>query len=115
MIVGAHRIKRIRKELGLHCKQRKKFEATTDSRHNLPVSDNLQSQDFKVTAPCQVWLAVLTYVPTAKGWLYLAGLKDLFTGEIVDYAIDRSMTRDLVCRSLIRAVKAKRPAHGLIL
>ena len=114
VIVGVHMIKRIRKQLGLHCKQRKKFKATTDSRHNLPVAGNLLQQDFKVTAPCQVWLADLTYVPTGEGWHYLAGLKDLFTGEIVGYAMDRRMTKDLVCRSLFRAVKAKRPAHGLI-
>jgi transposase InsO family protein len=39
--VGVHRIKRLRRKLGLRCKQRRKFEVTTDSRHSLPVADNL--------------------------------------------------------------------------
>ena len=112
--VGICRIKRIRKKLGIRCKQKRKFRATTDSRHTLPVAENLLGQQFKVCAPNAVWVSDLTYVPTDEGWLYLAGHKDLFTGEIVGYAMGERLTRNLVSQSLLRAVAAKRPAKGLM-
>ena len=112
--VGICRIKRIRRKLGIRCKQKRKFRATTDSRHTLPVAENLLGQQFKVCAPNAVWVSDLTYVPTDEGWLYLAGHKDLFTGEIVGYAMGERLTRNLVSQSLFRAVAAKRPAKGLM-
>jgi transposase InsO family protein len=71
--VGICRIKRIREKLGLHCKQKRKFKVTTDSRHGLPVTENLLNQQFKVYEPNKVWLSDITYIPTDEGWLYLAG------------------------------------------
>jgi len=112
--VGVCRIRRIRKKLGIHCKQKRKFKATTDSRHKLPVATNLLGQEFNVSRPNTVWLSDITYVPTDEGWLYLAGHKDLCTGEIVGYAMGERLTRNLVSQSLLRAVAAKRPAGGLI-
>jgi transposase InsO family protein len=56
----------------------------------------------------------ITYVPTDEGWLYLAGHKDLFTGEIVGYAMGERLSRNLVSQSLFRAVFAKRPDKGLL-
>ena len=112
--VGVCRIKRIRKKLGIRCKQKRKFKATTDSSHKLPVAENLIGREFKVSQPNSVWVSDITYVPTDEGWLYLAGHKDLFTAEIVGYAMGDRLTRDLVSQSLLRAVAAKRPAGGLI-
>ena len=112
--VGICRIKRIRKKLGLRCKQKRKFKATTDSKHKLPVAENLLGQQFKVYEPNTVWVSDITYVPTDEGWLYLAGHKDLFTGEIVGYAMGERLTKSLVSESLFRAVAAKRPANGLL-
>lgn len=111
---GICRIRRIRKKLGLYCKQKKKFRATTDSRHNLPVADNLLGQRFETTAPNQVWVTDITYIPTEEGWVYLAGHKDIHTKEIVGYQMDSRMTRGLVSKSLYRAVAMKRPDSGLI-
>jgi len=112
--VGVCRIKRIRTKLGLRCKQKRKFKATTYSKHNLPVSENILNQQFQVGKPNKVWLSDITYVPTDEGWLYLAGHKDLFTHEIVGYAMGERMTKNLVSTSLFRAVEAKRPAQGLM-
>jgi putative transposase len=112
--VGVCRIKRIRKKLGIRCRQKRRFKATTDSRHKLPVAENLLNQQFKVSRPNTVWISDITYIPTDEGWLYLAGHKDLFTGEIVGYAMGERLTRNLVSQSLLRAVTAKRPAGGLI-
>ena len=112
--VGICRIKRIRKKLGLRCKQKRKFKVTTDSRHTLPVAENLLDQQFLVYEPNRVWVSDITYVPTDEGWLYLAGHKDLFTSEIVGYAMGERLTRSLVSQSLFRALEAKRPGNGLI-
>ena len=112
--VGVCRIKRIRKKLGIRCKQKRRFKATTDSKHRLPVADNLLGQRFKIKEPNTVWLSDITYVPTDEGWLYLAGHKDLFTGEIVGYAMGERLTRNLVSQSLLRALSTKRPSGGLI-
>jgi putative transposase len=111
--VGICRIKRIRRKLGIRCKQKRKFKATTYSNHNLPVAENVLNQQFKVSEPNKVWLSDITYVPTDEGWLYLTGHKDLFTHEIVGYAMGERMTKNLVGQSLLRAVEAKRPAEGL--
>ena len=112
--VGICRIKRIRRKLGIRCKQKRKFKATTDSRHTLPVAENILGQQFKVTAPNKVWVSDITYVPTDEGWLYVAAHKDLFTADIVGYAMGERLTRNLVSQSLFKAVAAKRPAKGLI-
>jgi putative transposase len=107
--VGVHRIKRLRKKLGLRCKQKRRFKATTDSRHVLPVAENLLGQRFQASEPSKVWVTDITYIPTDEGWLYLAGHKDLYTREIVGYAMGPRMTKNLVNQSLFRAVAAKRP------
>jgi putative transposase len=112
--VGVCRIKRIRRKLGIRCKQKRKFKATTNSKHTLPVAENILGQQFKVTAPNKVWVSDITYVPTDEGWLYVAAHKDLFTADIVGYAMGERLTRNLVSQSLFKAVAAKRPAKGLI-
>ena len=108
-------VRQLRKKLGLRCKQKRKFKVTTDSRHNLPVAPNLLARDFTVPAPNQAWVSDITYISTDEGWLYLAGLKDLFNGELVGYAMSERMTKNLVMQALFRGVSAKRPAKGLIL
>ena len=112
--VGICRIRRIRKKLGIRCKQKSKFKVTTHSRHKLPVAENLLEQQFKASQPNKVWLSDITYVPTDEGWMYLVGHKDLFNNEIVGYAMGQRLTRNLVSQSLLKAVAVKRPAGGLI-
>jgi putative transposase len=112
--VGICRLKRIRRKLGLYCKQKRKFKATTDSKHKLPVAENMLKQQFKVYEPNTVWVSDITYVPTDEGWLYLAGHRDLFNGEIVGYAMGERLTRNLISQSLLRAVATKRPEKGLL-
>jgi len=112
--IGVHRIKRIRKKLNLRCRQHRKFKPTTNSKHNLPVAPNLLDQQFVMSRPNQAWVTDITYIPTGEGWLYLAGHKDLYTGEVVGYAMSERMTRNLVIQSLCNAVLSKKPAPGLI-
>jgi transposase InsO family protein len=113
-VAGRDRIERLRQELGLRCRQKRKFKATTHSRHELPAAPNLLEQRFEPTAPNQQWLVDITYVPSGEGWLYLAGVKDVFTCEIVGYAMHERMTQDLTARALWHAVRNKRPPAGLI-
>jgi putative transposase len=94
--VGICRIKRIRRKL------------------KLPVAENILDQQFTVTSPNKVWTSDITYVPTDEGWLYLAGHKDLFSGNIVGYAMGERLTKNLVSQSLFKAVAAKRSIEGLI-
>jgi putative transposase len=112
--VGVSRIRRIRKKLGICCKQVKKFKATTESRHTLPVAENILEQQLEAGSPNQVWVSDLTYITTEEGWLYCAAHKDLFNGEIVGYALGSRITKDLVIRSLFNAVATKKPQAGLI-
>lgn len=112
--VGIHRIKRIRKKLGLRCRQKRKFKATTDSKHTLPVAPNVLDRQFAVDAPNRAWLTDITYIATDEGWLYLAGVKDLFSGEVVGYAMSERMSKALVMQALFRACATKRPGKGLI-
>ncbi|CAH1080617.1 hypothetical protein NTG1052_370022 [Candidatus Nitrotoga sp. 1052] len=103
-----HSIKRIRRKLGIRCKQ----NASLRQRQAMPVASSLLGQKFKATAPNQTWV---TYIPTDEGWLYLAaGHKDLFTGDLVGYAMSERMTRNWVSQSLFRGMAAKRPPRGLI-
>ena len=114
MKAGICRIRRIRKKLGIRCRQIKKFKATTHSKHTLPISENLLEQRFSAGAPNQVWVSDLTYVSTEEGWLYCAAHKDLFNGEIVGYALGSRIDTDLVKESLVKAVNARHPPRGLI-
>jgi putative transposase len=74
----------------------------------------LLEQKFTATAPNQIWVSDITYIPTGEGWLYLAGHKDLFSGDLVGYAMSERMTKNLIIQSLFRGVAEKRPLRGLI-
>ena len=90
------------------------FKATTDSRHSLPLVPNCLNRRFDVEAPNRVWVTDIAYIATDEGWLYLAGVKDLFSGELLGYAMSKRMTTPLVMQGLFRAVVAKRPENGLL-
>jgi transposase InsO family protein len=111
---GIERIKRLRKKLGLRCTQVRRFTTTTASNHALPVAENVLAQTFVATRPNETWVTDITYVPTAEGWLYLAGVKDLFTCEVVGHAMGARMTTNLVSDAFRKAVETKRPHPGLI-
>ena len=112
--VGRDRIHRLRKELGLRCVQKKKFKATTNSAHDLPVVPNLLDQKFSVDGPGKVWGTDITYIPTEEGWLYLAGVKDFGSMEIVGYAMGARMTKELVQKALEKALRYRKPEQGCL-
>ena len=87
---------------------------TTDSRHGLPIAPNLIARDFTAPAPNRVWLADITYIPTAEGWLYLAAVMDLFSRKIVGWAMRDHMQVELASAALTMAIQQQRPQAGLI-
>lgn len=87
---------------------------TTDSRHDLPIAPNLIARDFTAPAPNRVWLADITYIPTAEGWLYLAAVMDLFSRKIVGWAMRDHMQVELASAALTMAINQQRPQDGLI-
>ena len=111
---GLNRIKRLRKLNGIRCTHKKKFRVTTDSKHQLPVAENLLNRQFAPTAPNRVWVADITYIPTNEGWLFLAAIKDLYTCEIVGWAMDKQMTKQLVIDALRAAFWRKKPKPDLL-
>ncbi|MHB8455540.1 MAG: IS3 family transposase [Acidiferrobacterales bacterium] len=84
---GVGRIKRLRQKLGIRCKQVRRFKASTDSKHNLPVAPNRLDQKFETGRPNETWVTDLTHVPTREGGLYLSGIKELCSAEIVGDAM----------------------------
>lgn len=78
------------------------------------MAENLLNQKFDTTRPNEAWVTDITYVRTGEGWLYLAGVKDIHTCELVGHALGHRMTTELVATALVKANTAKRPAPGLI-
>ena len=99
---------------GLRAKAAKKFKATTNSRHNLPVAPNLLQQDFTADRPNQKYVGDITYLWTEEGWLYLAVVIDLYSRLVVGWAMSERMTAQLVCDALQMALWRRRMPTGVI-
>jgi len=102
------------KRQGLMAKAARKFKATTHSKHNLPVFDNLLQQDFSATAPNQKWAGDITYLWTDEGWLYLSVVIDLFSRQVIGWSMAERMTADLVCDALQMAIFRRKRPKGVI-
>lgn len=109
-----NRVARLMREHGIRARRSRRFKATTDSTHNLPIAPNLLERNFQAEAPNQVWAADITYIPTDEGWLYLAVVMDLYSRRIVGWALKARMTQQLVIDALMMALLERRPGPGLI-
>ena len=110
---GRFRTARLMKESGLTPKARRKFKATTDSKHNKGVAPNLLNQKFAVTVPDRVWVGDITYIWTHEGWLYLAVVIDLFSRKVVGWAMSDRIKEDLVISAFNMAARSRKPFPGL--
>lgn len=108
------RVERLMRKNGIRPKVRRRFVVTTDSRHDLPVADNLLDRDFEVPEPDRVWVSDITYIPTDEGWLYLAGVVDLHNREVVGWSMSQRIDRNLVIAALDMATGRRNPLPGLI-
>ena len=99
---------------GLRAKAARKFKATTQSAHNLPVADNLLKQDFTASRPNQKWAGDITYLWTNEGWYYLAVVLDLYSRKVIGWAMSERMTARLVCDALAMALFRRKKPKGVI-
>lgn len=113
--VGKERVRKLMQQHGVRARGKRKFKATTDSNHSLPVAPNLLARDFSPAAPNAAWTSDITYVATDEGWLYLAVILDLFNREVVGWSMKPHMRQDLVVDALRMAWFRRRPAPGLIM
>ena len=99
------------RNLGLCAKAARKFKATTNSKHSLPVAPNLLEQCFKTHEPNRVWVGDITYLNTDEGWLYLAIVLDLFSRKVVGWSMNATMTKQLVSDALRAALATRHNRH----
>jgi putative transposase len=111
---GRHRVARIMRGNGWRAKAARKYKATTNSKHSLPVAPNLLEQDFMADRPDQKWVSDITYIWTDEGWLYLAVVLDLYSRRVIGWAIAERMTATLVCDALIMALWHRKIPTGVI-
>ncbi len=76
---------------GIKARGKRKFVVTTDSRHSLPVAENLLARNFHPGATDCVWSSDITYIATDEGWLYLACVIDLFSRQVVGWSMQPHM------------------------
>ena len=113
--VSRERVARVMRQHGVRARAPRRFRiCTTDSKHSLPVAENLLDQNFVADRPDQVWLADITYIPTGEGWLYLAVILDLFTRKVIGWAMRDHMRAELTIAALTMAIQRRRPTAGLI-
>ena len=114
--VGKKRVARLMREEGLSGHPPKKFKRTTDSKHTKPIADNILNRKVaEVTRPNEVWVADITYIWTAMGWLYLAVIIDVFSRRVVGYKIDDHMRAELVVEAYKNAVGARDIEEGQLM
>lgn len=113
--VNHKRVERIMRENGIHSKVTKKYKATTNSSHNLPVAPNILGRDFTAENPAQKMVSDITYIPTEEGWLYLAGVMDLCGQKIIGISMGSRMTKELVINALEDAINHSGNVKGCTL
>ncbi len=111
---GRKRIARLMRQAGWNAKARHHRTNTTDSRHGSPVANNVLGRDFTADAPNTKWVADITGVWTAEGWLYLAAILDVYSRFIVGWAMSASRDATLVEDALTMAIKRRHPEAGLL-
>jgi transposase InsO family protein len=99
---------------GIRGRHKRRDKATTDSKHSLPVADNLPARDVAPSGPNQLRSADITDLWTDEGWLYLAIVLDLFNREVVGWSLKPRMTADLVTDALTMGWFRRKPPPGLI-
>lgn len=108
------RVERLMRKHRWRGRQHKRFKViTTQSDHDHPIAPN-RLKEIQITAPNQAWAADITYVPTREGWLYVAGVLDLFSRKLVGWAMASHLETSLTLEALQMALAHRRPAAGLI-
>jgi len=112
--IGRYRARTLMRQADLRPVWKRKFVATTNSRHDRPVAPNVLDRQFGPEKPNQAWASDITYIRTAEGWLYLAVVLDLYSRKVVGWAMAPAMPASLVVSALRMAIQQRNPAPGLI-
>ena len=112
--IGRYKVRRLMRQLGLKAKASMRYKVTTDSRHSFSVAPNVLDRKFDVNEPNKVWTADISYVWTLEGWLYLAVVMDLFSRQIVGWAMNKRMKKQLTLDALAMAYWRRKPPKGLL-
>jgi transposase InsO family protein len=113
--VSRKRVARLMRERGLRgCAPARRHVVTTDSGHDLPIAPNRLAQTPRPTRPNQVWVADITYIETGESWLYLAGVKDLYSRRLVGWAMSENIDTALVLAAWRHARDSRHPPAGLL-
>src|SRR5262249_56148829 len=107
-VVNAKKIRRLMREHALNPRQRRRFIATTDSDHNYPIFPNL-AKNMKLDGPNKLWVADITYVAIAAGFVYLAAILDAWSRRVIGYAIGRSIDARLAVAALKAPIPPRHP------
>ena len=113
MVVNSKKIRRLMREHDLQPKRRRRFVATTDSDHDNPIFPDL-ARDRIVDGPNQLWVADITYIAIATGFVYLAAILDAWSRRVVGYAISRSIDARVAVAALKAAIRVRQPPKGCI-
>ena len=112
-LVNHKKVMRLMREHGLTVRPRRRFVATTDSDHDGPIFPNL-AKDVLPTGPNQLWVADITYIAIATGFVYLAAILDAWSRRVVGYAIGRRIDARLALAALRAAIESRQPPKGCI-
>jgi putative transposase len=112
--VGRHRVRTLMRINDMRPVWKRKFMHTTNSRHDLPIAENVLDRQFEPAEANVAWASDITYIRTRSGWLYLAVVMDLFSRKIVGWAMAPNMPTELVCSALQMAIAQRQPPVGLI-
>jgi transposase InsO family protein len=112
---GRNRVARIMHETGLCGRQKGRYRVrTTDSNHDEPIAPNRLATAPKATAPNQIWVGDITSIETQEGWLYLAGILDLYSRKLVGWAMSKHIDTELVLKALAMACLHRQPPANLL-
>jgi len=114
-IAGHNQVAESMARQGLRAKGARKYKATTNSKHSLPVAENLLQQNFNANRPNEKWVSDITYIATDEGWLYLAVVLDLYSRVVVGWSMSERMTVQLTCDALRMALFRRHRPRGVIL
>lgn len=103
------------KRLKIKAKTKRKFKATTDSSHALPVSPNLLNRNFSTQSINEKWVGDITYIRTEEGWLYLATIIDLHSRKVIGWSMSNRMKKQLVCDALLMALWSRKFPKGVMI
>jgi transposase InsO family protein len=111
---GKNRIAKLMKSNGIKAKTKRRFKATTKSKHDFLVADNLLNQRFSADEANKVWVSDITFIRTREGWLYLAAILDVFSRQVVGWSIDSKLSHELLADALRKALRNRKPERGVM-